>query len=34
MFGQANLQDEVLKAYVEKVFDKYDSDRSGTLDQG
>jgi hypothetical protein len=34
MFGQASLQDEVLKAYVDKVFDKYDADKSGTLDQG
>lgn len=33
MFGQSNLQEEILKTYVDKVFDKYDTDKSGTLDQ-
>lgn len=32
MFGGSNLNDEVLKAYIEKVFDKYDVDKSGGLD--
>lgn len=34
MFGNgAGIQDEMLKAYVDKIFDKYDTDKSGTLDQ-
>ncbi len=31
--GGSGLQDEMLKAYVDKVFNKYDTDNSGTLDQ-
>jgi len=26
------LQDEMLKTYIDSVFNKYDTDRSGTLD--
>lgn len=33
MFAATNLNDEILKAYIEKVFDKYDVDNSGGLDQ-
>lgn len=44
MFGQGqgqgqgqgsfgNLNDEVLKAYIEHVFNKYDLDKNGTLDE-
>lgn len=34
MFGNGTgIQDEMLKAYVDKIFDKYDTDKSGTLDQ-
>jgi hypothetical protein len=32
MFGGGGLQDVMLKTYVDKVFDKYDTDKSGTLD--
>jgi hypothetical protein len=32
MFGPGGIQDEMLKAYVDKVFDKYDADKSGALD--
>lgn len=31
MFGP-NLNDEILKTYIDKVFDKYDTDKSGALD--
>ena len=27
------LQDEMLKSYIDKVFDKYDTDKNGTLDE-
>ena len=27
------LQDEMLKSYIDKVFDKYDVDKNGTLDE-
>ena len=27
-----NLQDQMLKAYIDQIFDKYDTDKSGTLD--
>lgn len=27
-----NLQDQMLKAYIDKIFDRYDTDKSGTLD--
>ncbi len=34
MFGGSNnLQDQMLKAYVDSVFNKYDTDKSGTLDE-
>ena len=26
------LQDEMLKSYIDKIFDKYDVDKNGTLD--
>jgi hypothetical protein len=29
---QLNLQDQMLKAYIDRIFDKYDTDKSGTLD--
>ena len=28
-----NLQDQMLKSYIDSIFDKYDTDRSGTLDE-
>lgn len=28
-----NLQDQMLRAYIDKIFDKYDTDSSGTLDE-
>ncbi len=31
MFGP-NLNDEILKAFIDKTFDKYDVDKSGALD--
>lgn len=33
MLSGGNLQDEMLKAYIDKIFDKYDTDHSGTLDE-
>ncbi len=27
-----NLQDQMLQSYIDQVFNKYDTDRSGTLD--
>lgn len=27
------LQDQMLKSYIDQIFDKYDTDRSGTLDE-
>jgi Ca2+-binding EF-hand superfamily protein len=33
MFGNAGLQDEMLKAYIDKVFDEFDTDRNGSLDE-
>ena len=32
MLSGGNLQDEMLRAYIDKIFDKYDTDHSGTLD--
>lgn len=32
MIGGLNLQDQMLKSYIDQIFDKYDTDRSGTLD--
>lgn len=31
-FG-GGLQDQMLKTYIDQIFDKYDTDRSGTLDE-
>lgn len=31
-FG-GGLQDQMLKTYIDQIFDKYDADRSGTLDE-
>ena len=28
-----NLQDQMLKSYIDNIFDKYDTDKSGTLDE-
>ena len=28
-----NLQDQMLKSYIDNIFDKYDTDHSGTLDE-
>ena len=28
-----NIQDQMLKAYIDQIFDKYDTDKSGTLDE-
>lgn len=33
MFNQGGLQDEMLKAYIDKIFDKFDVDKNGTLDE-
>ena len=33
MIGGGNLQDQMLKNYIDQIFDKYDTDRSGTLDE-
>lgn len=27
-----NIQDQMLKAYIDAIFSKYDTDNSGTLD--
>ena len=27
----ANIQDEMIRSYIESVFNKYDTDRNGTL---
>lgn len=32
MIGGGSLQDQMLKNYIDQIFDKYDTDRSGTLD--
>ena len=32
MLSGGNLQDQMLLSYIDKIFDKYDTDRSGTLD--
>jgi hypothetical protein len=31
--NSVNLQDQMLQAYIDKIFDKYDTDHSGTLDE-
>ena len=33
MFSGGSLQDQMLKSYIDQIFDKYDTDRSGTLDE-
>ncbi len=33
MFEGADLKDQMLKSYIDQIFDKYDVDKSGTLDQ-
>ena len=33
MFSGGNIQDQMLKSYIDQIFDKYDTDRSGTLDE-
>lgn len=33
MLGNGGLEDVMLKNYVDKIFEKYDTDRSGTLDE-
>ena len=33
MLGGGNIQDQMLKSYIDNIFDKYDTDRSGTLDE-
>lgn len=32
MMTNSGIQDVMLKAYIDKTFDKYDVDKSGTLD--
>lgn len=32
MFQSKSLQDEMLRNYINTVFDKYDTDRNGSLD--
>jgi Ca2+-binding EF-hand superfamily protein len=32
MIPNNSLQDEMIKAYIESVFNKYDTDRNGSLD--
>lgn len=34
MLPARSLQDEMLRSYIETVFNKYDTDRNGTLDAG
>lgn len=33
MMSNSGIQDVMLKAYIDKIFDKYDVDKSGTLDE-
>jgi Ca2+-binding EF-hand superfamily protein len=33
MLSGNNLQDQMLQSYIDKIFDKYDADRSGSLDE-
>lgn len=32
MFQPNSLKDQMLKSYIDQIFDKYDNDKSGTLD--
>jgi hypothetical protein len=31
--NQLNLNDIILKDFIDRIFDKYDTDRSGSLDK-
>ena len=33
MFQGGDLKDQMLKSYIDQIFDKYDADKSGALDQ-
>ena len=33
MIGGGTIQDQMLKAYIDAIFSKYDTDNSGTLDE-
>jgi Ca2+-binding EF-hand superfamily protein len=33
MMSGGNLQDEMLRAYIDKVFEEFDEDKNGSLDQ-
>ena len=33
MFQGGDLKDQMLKSYIDQIFDKYDEDKSGALDQ-
>ena len=33
MLGGSSIEDQMLKSYIDQIFDKYDTDRSGTLDE-
>jgi Ca2+-binding EF-hand superfamily protein len=33
MLGSTALQDEMLRAYVDKVFEQFDTDKNGSLDE-
>lgn len=33
MFSGGSIQDQMLKSYIDQIFDKYDTDHSGTLDE-
>ena len=33
MIQGGDLKDQMLKSYIEQIFDKYDVDKSNTLDQ-
>jgi hypothetical protein len=32
MLQSSTLQDQMIQSYIEQVFNKYDTDRNGTLD--
>lgn len=34
MFNNANTKDEVIKKYIEEIFNLYDQDKSGFLNSG
>ncbi len=33
MMNGPSFQDHMLKTYIDQIFDKYDTDNSGTLDE-